>query len=522
MRHILIILLGSILLLVTSCTEMEQVPESELSLDNFFKTERQVLSAIGPAYAQVWKRYYNAWGLFGLVETVTDEIVFPVRGTHWWDGGVWLRLHWHNYTTTNDKVNYGWRYVFEGVSTCNRVKYQLDQLENPSEATQTLEKELLALRAWFYYWGLDCFGNIPIVDTHDVPENYAPSNSTREEVFNFVVDELKAAIPNLQEEVNSETYGRLTKWGAYTLLAKVYLNAPVYTGDPIGIDGTPMWNECIEACDAVINSGNFSLENDFFANFAIDNQNSSENIFVAPLDLIYTRGATPMIYATLHYSYTKIVDDWKTGRPWNGFCATPTFARTFGEDDIRRDMWAEGLQIAPNGDTLRLMEAVPVAGIPLVHTVEVRDVEVAWENQGLRPIKYDYTGFNGTFQGDLVLFRYADVLLMKAEAIMRKNGVDGEALQLVNQVHTRAGLDPYTMDELTLDTLLVERGNEFATEMWRRNDLIRYGKYIGPFYEDDETKNIQKKVVNQPYLRLFCIPQRQINANPNLEQNPGY
>ena len=520
MRNILIVLMGSLIAL-GSCTDMEQEPHDTLTQEQFYKSEKQVISSIGPAYSSIPYDFRAHWGVFGAVELPADQVIIPTRGKHWYDGGTHIRPHWHNWNTSEAKFNTSWGWVFGGVSTCNRINYQINQLENPSEEAQKLQKELKALRAFYYYWGLDMFGNIPIVKKHDVPENYAPENSSREEVFNFLVSDLKDAIPAMSEEVTSATYGRLTKWGAYTLLAKLYLNAKVYTGSATAIDGKAKWDSTIYACDKVINSGKFSLEDDYFANFAVDNENSSENIFTAPVDPKYANwGAHALPQATLHYQNNQSIEGYLPG-PWNGMCGVPQFIDSYSDNDERKDMWRGGVQLSTEGDTLEC--TVRKAGDPLIFVNEIHNVENAWEDEGYRINKYELTGFeNGTTKSDIVIFRYADVLLMKAEALMRKNGgATQEALDLVNKVRTRAGLEPFEKGELTLDALLEERGKEFATEMWRRNDLIRFGEFIKPFY-DNTDNGIQKKVTGESNRRLFPIPQQQMNANPNLTQNDGY
>ena len=516
MRHILIILLGGIFLL-GSCTELEQDPASELTNDQFFNNERQVLAAIGPAYSHL-----SYPGARTNTMKTTDMCMTPTRGKHWYDGGTHLRKHWHTWNLS--EVNGPWSYAYGGISTCNRIQYQIEQLENPSETAQNLLKELRALRAYYYFIALDYYGNVPIVKKHDVPENFAPTNSSRDEVYNFVVSELEEAVPNLPEEVNTRTYGRMTKWAGYTLLAKVYLNSLVYSGDdPLDIQsGTAAWQKAIDACNKVINSGHYSLEEDYFANFSTENSNSSENIWVIPTDPDRTGWKYAVGYETLHYQNNKTFKGFQGG-PWNGICAVPSFYESYGENDVRKDMWLKGYQTNVSGDTLEA--TVRLAGEPLEFINEVHNIENAWENEGLRIAKFDYTDYrNACVQGDLPIFRYADVLLMKAEALMRQNGgqATGEALQLVNQVRDRAGLDPLSAGELTMDKLLEERGHELATEGWRRNDLIRFGEFIKPFYEGSDVENIEKKVVNEPYVRLYPIPEQQINANPNLEQNPGY
>jgi hypothetical protein len=313
----------------------------------------------------------------------------------------------------------------------------------------------------------------------------------------------------------------MTKWAGYTLLAKLYLNSKVYTGDPIQLNGEAQWQKAIDACNQVIESGEFALEDNYFANFSTDNENSSENIWVIPTDPTRTGWKYMIGYATLHYENNKSFKGFQGG-PWNGFCAVPSFYDSYAENDVRKDMWIEGLQTTVDGDTLYGVERVDG---PLKFVNEVGNIENAYENEGVRIGKFDYTNYrNACVQGDMPVFRYADVLLMKAEALMRQNGGQptGEALSLVNKVRNRAGVDPLSMNELTMDKLLEERGHELATEGWRRNDLIRFGEFIKPFYEDSDVENIQKKVVNEEYVRLFPIPEQQINANPNLTQNPGY
>ncbi|MFW5944774.1 MAG: RagB/SusD family nutrient uptake outer membrane protein, partial [Bacteroidota bacterium] len=194
MRHILIILLSGIFLL-GSCTELEQEPKSELTNEQFFQTERQILSAIGPAYQQL------SYPSNGDLLNSTDITVTPTRGKHWYDGGVHLRKHWHDWN--NSEVNSWWSDFYEGISTCNRIQYQIERLEDPSETALDLLKELKGLRAYYTFWAMDYYGNIPLVTDHDVPEDYAPDNEPREEVYNFLISELEEAIPALPEDVSS-------------------------------------------------------------------------------------------------------------------------------------------------------------------------------------------------------------------------------------------------------------------------------------------------------------------------------
>ncbi len=514
MKNILLILIISLAGFI-ACTDLEPTVYTEIVDENFFKTEDQVFSAAGPAYSSLIA-YSNPDCIWGLNSLTTDELMIPTRGEHWDNDGIYRRFHKHEWLTTDFSINNSWKTAFAGVANCNRVIDLYENIEEKSDALISITNELQALRAYYYFVLMDLFGNIPIVAEFDVPEGYAPPNNTREEVFNFIEEELVNGIPVLNNSTEMDTYGRLHRYAAFALLAKLYLNAEVYTGQS-------MWDETIEACDSVINSGAYILSEDYFENFAVDNENSNENIFVIPHtnlmeanwgDDIYPARMFQHFAWTLHNSGHLAFNCQQAG--WNGMCGVPSFYESYDEDDIRRDAWLAGPQYDYfTGDPIM------VGDDTLSYTVEVNSIEHAEDMQGVRIAKYDYTGVtNYQMENDLVLLRYADVLLMKAEALIRRNGGSAtqEAVDLVNEVRARAFPgDPgklYTTGTLTLDALLAERGWEFAGEGLRRNDLIRFGKYNDPL-------DFRPTATAETY-NLFPIPEPQINANPNLTQNDGY
>jgi starch-binding outer membrane protein, SusD/RagB family len=196
---------------------------------------------------------------------------------------VYQRLHKHTWTSDDDVVRQTWSRTYAGITNCNRIIYQIESglipIETGKEATLA---ELKVLRASYYAILCDFYGNVPIVTQFDLPQGFLPEQNTRVEVFNFIVKELKDNIPFLSSENNAATYGKFNKWAAYTLLAKMYLNAGVYTG-------TTKWDEYIAACDAVINSGaGYTLESAQKNVFVTENQNSKEIIFALPMDEDYT------------------------------------------------------------------------------------------------------------------------------------------------------------------------------------------------------------------------------------------
>jgi hypothetical protein len=499
-------------LLFIGCTDLDMEVYSDITSENFFLTEEQVLSAAGPAYSNL-KGFPIPESIWGLLELTTDEFLIPTRGSDWYNDGVFQRLHKHTWKATEGILSNTWNLIYTGVANCNRAIFQYEQVEEKSEALVTITNELYALRAFYYFMALDLFGNIPLVDKYDVAEDFAPTTSPRSDIYTFVESSLADVIPYLNGDKNTETYGRFHKWSAYSLLAKVYLNAEIFVGES-------KYEECIVACDSIIASGHYSLADDYLDNFVINNNNSPENIFVIPFDATTTVdwGKVFNIHLwTLHGSNRETFD--LENSPWNGICGVPSFYNSYDETDIRRSVWLTGQQFAADGDTLYATK--DQAGEPLNFTPDFDDIEYATEHAGARIAKYEYKGaMNFQLENDYVIFRYADVLLMKAEAIMRLNGgvANQEAVDLVNQVRSRAfpddGSKLHTTSTLTLDALLAERGWELCSEGWRRNDLIRFDKY-------NDVCDFRPDPVSDNY-NLFPIPQDQINANPNLTQNPGY
>lgn len=511
MKKILNILILGVVVFAMSCTDLDVDVYHDIVSDNFFKTELQVLSAAGPAYTNL-KGYTIPEGLWGLLELSTDDMLIPTRGIDWDNGGIYRRLHLHEWTYEDPHINAGWGFYADGISTCNQILEIYDQVENKTDALLSVSNEIRAVRAFYFYVGLDLFRNIPIVDSFNVPEEYTPANNTGKEVFDFIENELIEAIPLLNNTISTETYGRMHRYAALTLLAKLYINADVFTGEP-------MWDETIEVCDSIINSGKFTLTADYFDNFVIENEGSTENIFVIPYDDLeavdWWKCFNHHLW-TLHFASAPTFDMAEGG--WNGMCAVPSFYHSYDSADLRRNSWLTGVQTGSAGQTLLCTRELKPDTLNFV--ADFSSIHAA-ENEGARIAKYDYTGAqNFQLNNDFVVFRYADILMMKAEALMRINGgaATAEAVDLVNQVRARAFPDDpsklYTTSTLTLDELCAERGREFVEEGLRRNDLVRFGKYNDPCdFRPDGAED---------FYNVFPIPYDQMSSNPNLTQNPGY
>ena len=502
-------ILSTILLtgfLAASCTDLTEHLYDKVSTNDYGKDEKEMATIVGGAYATL--RGYgsgtpegNGVNCYPTCEYVfftsacaSDEACIPTRGTDWYDGGRYQQLQFHTWDANNTGVLSVWRYNFTGVSKINGIIYQVEKSNLSDASKKVVEAELRALRAYYYYNLLDNFGNVPI--TTDFSHKDLPGNATRQEVFAFVESELKEVLPLLPEAVQ---YGRITQNVANTLLARLYLNAEVYTG-------TPRWKDCLDACDKV---KGYVLTANYKANFAVENQGSTEIIFAIPYD--HKRGTTGNYLASMTYHYNqKLAFDPAGVYQWcgNGICAQPGLYSSFEERDMRRNCLLIGQQhnAATGGNVL--MDN----GEPLNYTEEIKNFTNAAQNEGARLDKYEWRP-NDAWErdNDWVLMRYAEVLMMQAEAYYRL-GYEQNALVCINQIRKRAGLDNLT--KLDLDALDAEWRHEFVFEGLRRTTNIRFGTFFKAWW--NKTADADK------HTGVFPIPQTEIDKNPQLKQNEGY
>lgn len=514
-----------------SCTDLTEEVYSEFSSDQFYQNEEQVVSAMAPAYASLLN-LINGRGILIHEEQTTDILCGVTRDYGgWYDGGHSQKFHEHTWTPETGYINNFWTHAYGWVNQANRLIYQFDQLDNMDpDLKASFQGELSILRAFGYYNLLNSFGNVPIVDRFDVEPGFIPANNAnfeagRKEVFDFIERDILDNISNLNPEVNSATYGRFNKWVALALGVKLYMNAEVWTG-------VPRWDDAIAFADEIINSGLFQLESDYFANFSVNNEGSTENIFSVPFDQALTGGnMSNWVYVMHHHFSSQPTVNAPRGAN-NGTAAIPSHVHSFHPDDLRLKGWNVGPQyvlgtttIATNTRTNTPLYFTIDYDDPLANAVPgiVYDYRNAPEGGGARPRKYEVNYAAGTqAENDLPVYRLSDILLLKAEAILRKNGgaATQEAVDLVNQVRGRAFEDPsghlVTLSTLTLEAILQERAWELYYEGHRRNDLIRFGKFAQGDWEWYDRSG------HGDHKNYYPIPQVQINTNPNLVQSPGY
>ncbi len=561
-----------------SCTKLDVKTYSAIPATGYFKNAAEIAAAKAPAYSAVSNIFVNG-STWLCAEVSSDEMIFPTRGTDWQDGGTWASLYYHIQTPTDQ---YGWiggsyNDNLNGASQCNFIIYTESNLATPPSTLAADVAEMTCLRSYFYYNALDLFGNIPYVTNFKVDPSTVQT-IPRSQVFDSIERDLKSAIPLLPTNVDASTYGKATKWLAYSILARMYLNAGVYKAKG-PYPANDYWQHCIDACDSVIAGGGYSLDPEYFNSFfGQNNLATPENIFVMPASGAGIIPGNGIVQRTLEFNSALTFGIPCCNYGNNGASATADFyqfydtnsvythgfkslagrkvysrLRTF--NDHRTAQWLIGQQFQGdgaanyppwnnwpvdnddycctyNGDTSTKntskigdfynSKKSPVLYYDKMLTFSAPSTDSSFRHAGVRNVKYWPQAGNATGnQGNaIVVFRLADIILMKAEA-ERNLGLLPQALADFNQVRERAyggtpGVGDWTLANMTDANVLAERGRELAWEMVRRTDQIRFGTYTA-------AHNYPPKPADaDDHFNLYPIPTNQINSNPNLKQNPGY
>ena len=577
---------------------LDEVNYGNPTVEDMMSTEENAVLMFGQCYADLkWVHdHWGYWGVSSLTaDECLNPIRMP--GEHWADGGYWRRLNTHKWNPFADAFKNIWNTTISGAVNCNQmIKTFADYKKSANIKEETYNAfvgELEVLRTYYFYLLYECFGRIPYIEEY--VENAEPLMEP-ELVWSYLVSCLERNAENLPEAKGTEYYGRVTRGFAYGLLARLYLNAESYGCDATNVfpedifvkeipvlaenatkeekeanaklrllparwNGSKSFYDCaVECCDKVIESNIYSIESDYFDNFKINNENSKENMFVivedgrANFDNRSNGSMSNKLrinLLTLHYSHQSSYN--MIEKPWNGFCARPKFMELFDENDVRgagheytgsgenkqyagtkatkRWGWFVGPMYDAKGNLL-----ADENGAKDAVRIEVKSLDAANWFDGARNSKYevDKTGTYAYGENDFVLMRYADILWMKKEAIMRggaDTGLKGNEAKDFETLKKRAFAygdkdgNAYTFEqaygEITLDNILDERGREFAWELVRRRDLIRFGKFNDKTY-------VQYIEGTQDYLNWFPIPYSVLEKSPEINgqdiwtQNEGY
>jgi len=560
------------------------------TIESMMGNEENIILLVGQAYADL-KWVHDHWGYWGVASLTSDECLNPVRmpGEHWKDSYYWKRLNTHDYNWMGDAFRNIWNTTISGAVLCNKIIYTLTEYKTSMPESMYVQyvAELEVLRSYYYYLLFDCFGRIPYLEEYveKTEPLYEP-----EMVWSKLVNCLERNIENLPKVTagnRAANYGRVTQGFIYTLLARLYLNAESFgcTADNVCLEDNSVYRDdfqkisteadfytnAVRCCEAVIDSKAYTIADDYFSNFQVTNENSQENIFVLvengnadfePRYIGKMMNKYRGVHLTHHYCLQTAYG--MVEKPWNGFCARPTFIDLFDSRDMRgpgplppaapdapekeKDMTDKEYENLLEEEYYpKLKEYIPMAqgygtmsekrwgwfvgpifhskdsiyydenGVAAICRKEVTSLEGATWYDGARCNKYevDKTGTYAWAENDFVLMRYADVLWMKEEAILRGGaGVSGAGTAEFKKMLLRtfayeenpeeafaaAYPDLVSLDVSDLDrAILDERGREFAWECVRRRDLIRFGKFGDPKYVQYVTKT-------EKFRNWFPIP----------------
>uniref|UniRef100_UPI0032171D71 RagB/SusD family nutrient uptake outer membrane protein n=1 Tax=uncultured Draconibacterium sp. TaxID=1573823 RepID=UPI0032171D71 len=554
-------LLFVVTIFVTAC-DIEPEFYSETIPENFITSPDNVYAVLSRPFTH-W-RWYVGNDRWYLQELTTDEMTCPQRGSDWYNGGEYFRLHYHTWTADDRFVVNTYNgttsgiartlEAFEDLSVVDYESFGLTQIDKDDHVSQ-----LRAMLAYFYMNGLDYFGGMPLYTS---TEEGTKPRSTDVETFNFIEEILTDVLDKLKPKENlipvTNQDGYISQAAGAALLARLYFNAEAYAGKD-------MYAECAAICKDIIDGkyGAYELEEDWIGPHDFDNGVSPELIWAVPSEYGKLQWDWYYRYFYPRNTYKYFGLDGPNG--YNGFMLTPsrnpvgeiynyklgnTYEK-FDKQDLRKKpyrylgggksegMFLIGLLENPNDPTLSAEGAKEYKGETLVIVDQVgRFSEVGSkypsvaslpstmadgeENSGVRLVKSPQTTIDELdlrYNPDCPVIRLAEIYYMLAECKLRASDKD-EAASLINQVRKRNfennfDPNPVTVSNLDEYRMLDEWMIEFVGEGRRRTDLIRWNKFIEDSWWDHEP-------TVEEYKLRFPIPNTAIAANPKMEQNPGY
>jgi hypothetical protein len=551
-----LILLSFGFALVLGCSKLDTQLNSTLSTT-------QAIASLGASGPQLilngaYTDLAGIWGgqdmLWSLEENTADESLVPTRGGDWDDNGVWRVLHSHNWNADHSQI----LNVFNAL---NKLSFDATNvLTFHPDKSQTAQAHVL--RAYSLFYQLDLYGQYPFRGPGD-NLLLAPEVKSGADAANFIISEITTALPDLPayDGTNSNI---VNKDVANVLLMRALLQKGTLINPASPTFDAADLNQVVTIGEGIIASKSYSYETNYFNNFSPNNHSAKEAIFQYVNTGGQSAGHLPVETRwnmTLHYnSWDKL----EGGAGWNGFSTISDFYSSFGattatsdanrvngfftgvgaknNKDTALDMrlggrvtsnlvstqtsgirpgFLIGQQFDQNGVAEKDRKGNPLAFDPVI-AADQKENGPNLEVTGIRVVKYvpDYANYGANANNNYMLIRYPEVILMVAEAKLRINPADATALTMVNDLRAERLAAPLTSLSLVntanlydINTLLSEWGREFYWEGLRRNDLIRFGKFLDAY---------QEKPASGPERLLFPMPNPQLAANPNLSQNPGY
>ena len=536
MKNIIKMTLAAAVLGITaSCTDLDvDVKSKYTEYPNDPVAIEGKMSDVYYSFRQALGNNYNRVQTFS-----SDEATGVSFGTDYFDKGENIHPSIHNFMSGDDPANY-WTDLASGITKCNKI------IEEFKETPKVAAPARL-MRAFYHFILMDSYGDVPVLD-HLPADNEAVVRNPRKEVAEFIEKEVKECLPDLSDKNDASTYGKPNKWMAEALLVKLYINWGVYTcGDVTKYDVATTKNskidECVKYCDDIIGSGLFNLNDPYRKKFMFDNGPQIKDfIYAMPYDKVSAQG---LLYG--RYRAFRRIDDGDTqgyyggkmGKSCAGICAlNPEFADLFClEGDDRNDAVLKGkvfIHDAITGEETDQPYIYKGTQLELTKTITLQEGGLATLNcgatpdgwrQGYRSIKFypnpnEYSAYNRYQSNDVPIFRFADIILTKAEAIKRgATATNGDTPQsLFNQIRSYVHA-PLLDHDPSLQEILDERGREFFDENWRRNDMIRFGTFESEY---GFHKHSNPDARFDKTCRILPVPDDILKENTNWEQNPGY
>ena len=536
MKNIIKITLAAAVLGITaSCTDLDvDVKSKYTEYPNDPVAIEGKMSDVYYSFRQALGNNYNRVQTFS-----SDEATGVSFGTDYFDKGENIHPSIHNFMSGDAPANY-WTDLASGITKCNKI------IEEFKETPKVAAPARL-MRAFYHFILMDSYGDVPVLD-HLPADNEAVVRSPRKEVAEFIEKEVKECLPDLSDKNDASTYGKPNKWMAEALLVKLYINWGVYTcGDVTKYDVATTKNskldECVKYCDDIIGSGLFNLNDPYRKKFMFDNGPQIKDfIYAMPYDKVSAQG---LLYG--RYRAFRRIDDGDTqgyyggkmGKSCAGICAmNPEFADLFClEGDDRNDAVLKRkvfIHDAITGEETDQPYIYKGTQLELTKTITLQEGGLATLNcgatpdgwrQGYRSIKFypnpnEYSAYNRYQSNDVPIFRFADIILTKAEAIKRgATATNGDTPQsLFNQIRSYVHA-PLLDHDPSLQEILDERGREFFDENWRRNDMIRFGTFESEY---GFHKHSNPDARFDKTCRILPVPDDILKENTNWKQNPGY
>ena len=524
--------LGLVMCLATGCLkDLDQYPHTDTTSKDVYTSVENYESVLSGIYTSMIvnlssiaddDRYQNYTRCLTMFQECSADTMDDV----WLSGETMTDVSFQQWNAGDPWVSAMFYHIYNIISLSNEFirNSSEDAISGFSEADKEKIRgwrdEARGLRALAYYHELDFFNVSSFVTEDNEVGSYIPETYSRKQLFEYIESELK----ELGESLPSRNYGHFTRSAANALLARLYLNAEVYTG-------TARWNDCIAACNKVIEDGYNTLAPSYSSLFNADNdKRTDEIIFALACDATHTvawGAGTYLVCASRFDNYDGILEDFGVATYWNCLRVRPQLVDLFTDGDSRAMFGSRDRKLydeAPEdfyedpGDT-KYKYRDREKEISKHDDVTTGWEMTKWTNLTDEGEVASDTRVNGA-ETDYPMFRLADVYLMAAEATLRGGtGAQKTALEYVNLVRERAfggASGDIASGDLTLDFILDERARELYSEGVRRTDLIRFGKYTSGYNWNWKGGVLEGKDVDKKYC-VLPVPEAELSANPGFK-----